>query len=225
MALLAAASALLAGSVALAPAAAAAPAETGAITVSAPASATAGDSFDVTIAVAAAVDLFAYELIVEFDPALLSFADATATFPEGGFDTVSAGSGSVTFAHTRLGSSPGLAGGLPLVTFSFTALAAGVADIDLAEATFISSTGESTGLGEPISTTTTIAALPSPSPTPSPSVTSGPSVIGEPAADGKSGPLANTGSDATVWVIAGSVAAGLVVAGVVLILRRRAVTR
>lgn len=225
LALVAAASALLGGSVALAPAAAAAPPETGAITITAPASVTAGDTFDVTIAAAAAVDVFAYDLTITYDPALLSYTDATGTFPDGGFDSVSTGTGTVTFTHTRLGSSPGLAGALSLVTFGFTALSAGPATITVDGATFISSTNETTTLSEPISTITTVAALPTQTPLPSPSITESPSETPAPASDGESRPLASTGSDATVWIVAGFAAAALVALGVVLVLRRRAVTR
>jgi hypothetical protein len=233
IAVVAAASALFGGAVALAPAALAAAPETGAITIAAPASVTAGDTFDVTISAPAATDLFAYELTIGFDPALISYDDATGSFPDGGFDSVSSGSGTVSFTHTRLGTSPGLTGSLSLITFSFTALTDGLADIDLESATFISSTSETATLGAPVTATTTVVAAPTPEPsatpepsgTPEPSATPTPSTSAEPASSEGSGPLATTGADAAVWIIAGLIAAAVIGLGVVLVLRRRAVTR
>ncbi|MBN9200176.1 MAG: hypothetical protein J0H70_02150 [Microbacterium chocolatum] len=235
VAALAAATAILGGSLALAPAAVAAeaPPTIGAVTLTAPAAADEGDTVEVVIAVDASADVFAYELAVTYDPALLALVDGESTFPTGGFDAVADDAGTATFTHTRLGTSPGLSGAQELVTFSFTALGGGTAEIAVSDATFLSASGTAIGLpeGAVVSATTALTAAPeppSPSPTPTSSATTSPvppTGDATPAPDTAGPPLAVTGQDAAFWIVLGVLAAGVIAVGVVIVLRRRAVTR
>lgn len=224
-ALAATTAALLGVSLALAPAAFAAP--VGAVTITAPPTADEGDTISVSIPADTSTDLFAYDLVVTFDEALLAFDDASATFPAGGYDSVTESAGSVQLTHTRLGSSPGLEGAQALATFTFTVVDGGAATIELASATFIDSLGASTPLAAPVSTSVTLVAapvvvVPSPTatvtPTPTPTVTGAPAgATSTPAAV----PLASTGSDLTVPLVVGSLAVALLALGAVLVIRRR----
>lgn len=220
--------ALLGASLALAPAALAA-SPVGAVTITAPATADEGDTLTVSIPVDTSADLFAYDLVVTFDPALLAFDDASATFPAGGSDSVIEGAGSVQFTHTRLGTSPGLAGAQTLATFTFTVLDGGATAIQLASATFVDSLGVSTPLAAPVSASVTLVAapvvvVPSPSasatatPTPSASISGAPAVVGSSPAGS---PLASTGSDLVVPLVVGSLAVALLALGAILVIRRR----
>ncbi|MCR2824251.1 cohesin domain-containing protein [Microbacterium sp. zg.Y909] len=233
LALLTAAVAVFGGSLALAPAAHAA----SGVTVTAPATVTAGDSVTVTVAADAGADLFAYDLTVGYDPALLALTDGSETYPAGGYGTVTESAGTVTFTSTRLGTSPGLAGPHDLVTFSFTALAAGPATISLDAATFIDSASASQALPQPVTATVEIAAAPgsAPAPTPAPSTpATGAPATGTPAGDATdgdvdaadragapAGSLASTGGDVVMWIVAGAAGVGLLALGVVFALRRR----
>jgi LPXTG-motif cell wall-anchored protein len=238
LATLIAIAALFGGSTALAPAALAAEPEAGTITVSAPSSVTAGDSVSVSVAASAAVDLFAYDVTVTFDPALLTFVEESSTFPDGGFGSVAEGTGSVTFTNTRLGTSPGLEGDQTLVAFTFTALASGSATVAVSDVTLVSSTNDIAELSEVASTTVAIAAAPGATPTPTvtatatpsatPSATATPTATATPAPagdvdDSDTPPLAATGADATLWLVVGAIAVAGIAAGVVLVVRRKAV--
>ena len=231
LALLTAGLAVFGGSLALAPAAHAA---TG-VTVTAPGAVTAGDTVTVTIAGDAGADLYAYDLTVAYDPALLTYADATATYPSGGYGAVTETADTVTFTNTRLGTSPGLAGAQDLVTFSFTAVASGAATITLESGTFIDSAGASESLAEPVTATVEIAApaAPTPTPTPTPGApgagagapSEGDGVDGEGEASAPvgtpAGSLASTGGDVALWLIVGAAGVGLLALGGVLLVRRR----
>lgn len=228
-ALLAVTGALLGVALVAAPAAHAAPATTGVLTITADATATAGDTVTVAIAADATADLFAYDVVVSYDPALLSYDADSLVTPDGGFAAASADAGAVTLTHTRLGTSPGLTGAQTLATVTFTTLAAGDARIAVTGGTLIGTEGEST----PIDTTgleamTTIAAAPvvpgtptEPSPGASPDPGTALPVTDRTPTD----PLAVTGADATGWLVTGAVAAALVALGAVLVIRRRAATR
>ncbi|MEV7692831.1 cohesin domain-containing protein [Microbacterium sp. NPDC089189] len=227
-ALLAVTGALLGAALVAAPAAYAAPATTGALTIGTDATATAGDTLTVTIAAETTADLFAYDLVVSFDPALLAFDAGSLITPDGGFAAASTEAGTVSLTHTRLGTSPGLAGQQVLASVTFTTLAAGDARIAVTGGTLIGTEGEST----PIDTTgleaiTTIAAAPVvPGPTePSPGTGTDPGAALPVTDTTPTDPLAVTGADATGWLVTGAVAAALVALGVVLVIRRRAATR
>lgn len=222
--------ALAAASIFFAPAALAAPPEVDELSISAPESVDVGDDIEVVIAVTDATDLYAYAVTVSIDPALFAFSEGSAVFPDGGFDAVDEGDGTITFTHTRLGTSPGLEGPQDLVVFTLRAIGAGATPITVGPATFSSSTSETVSLEGTIDVTTTVVGAPSPSPSPSGSATTSPSptaspVDGAAAGGDPSQPLAVTGQDAAVWTIVGVFAAALIAAGAVLLLRRRAVNR
>lgn len=223
----AAAAALLGATLLVAPAAHAAPVATD-VTITATSAAEVGDTVTVTIAAANVDDLYAYDLALGYDAELLSFDEGSATFPDGGFSdaTADADRGVASLTHTRLGTSPGLVGAQSLVSFTFTALAAGDAVIELVSAELVGTARDTDSLDVTSITpaTTAIAAVVvPPSATPSPS-TSTPAPADEPVA-AASGPLATTGVDATPWLVIGAAALAVVALGVVLLRRRRAVTR
>jgi LPXTG-motif cell wall-anchored protein len=216
-----------------APAAMAAPATYGSLTLAVDdTSVTEGDTVTVTIAADTVAELYAYDLDVSYDPALLSYDVDSAVYPSGGFGDALVGTEDVTFSSTRLGTSPGLAGAQTLVSFTFTALAAGSAAIALDSGTLIGTAGETTPVdttAAALDATVVIAAAPVPpvdggGPAPAPPVTELP-VTGTPAGGGSTGadPLASTGADATPWIATGIVSAALVALGAVLVIRRRQV--
>lgn len=229
LAVVAATLALLGGSIALAPAAVAA---TG-VTVTAPGTVAAGAPVTVAITADAGADLFAYDLTVRYDPALLQYAGASETYPAGGFGAVTQTPGVVSFTHTRLGTSPGLTGAQTLVTFSFTALASGAATVTLTGATFLDSAGTPQPLPVPVSTPVQIdpavsapPAGPAPSASPSPaagapSAGSGSGGGGGASAGTPAGMLGETGGDPTGWLVSGAIGIALVALGTVFAIRRR----
>lgn len=221
----AATAALLSATLLVAPAAHAAPAATD-VAITATSAAKIGDTVTVTVAAASVDDLYAYDLALGYDPDLLSFDEGSATFPDGGFGdaTADADGGIAYLAHTRLGTSPGLVGAQTLVSLTFTALAAGDAVIELVSADLVGAARDTASLDvtaiDPVTTAITAVAAP-PSTTPSPG-TSTPAAL--PAA-GTSESLPTTGVDATPWFFVGAVALAVIALGVVLLIRRRAVTR
>ncbi|MFC8921827.1 cohesin domain-containing protein [Cellulosimicrobium sp. NPDC057127] len=238
--------AALAGGLALAASLLAAPVAHAAPTVvsldvTAPATVEAGDPVEVTVAVTGAADLYAYDLAVAYDPDLVSYAADSAVTPDGGFSHVTDdGAGTVAVAHTRLGSSPGLAGDVALATLTFTAVAAGDAAFAVPAVTLVGTDTATADLTDAGTATTTItaASVPtdeptdtptdpgtsvpdddgSPDPTPTSTVGSGSGTSGS---GGSGGPLASTGASVAAIVAAALLA---VAAGVgVLVARRRAV--
>ncbi len=229
------AAAVLGASLLAAPPAHAAPAGYGTLSLTADASVTVGDTVTFTVDADSVTDLYAYDLVIGYDPALLQLDAATAVFPEGGFDSVgvTAGTDAATLTHTRLGSSPGLIGPQRLVSMSFTSLAPGSAEISLLAGTAVGTAGESTPIAvtPALSATSLITAAPAPEPTPAPPADQEQPATGSgsaPDAAGSSAPsgrLATTGVDPSPWIAAGVMGAGLVVLGTVLISRRREATR
>lgn len=227
-ALVAATIATLGVSIALAPAALAA---SDTVAVTAPATAKEGDVLSVTLPLDASTDLFAYDLVVTYDPMLLAYVADSATFPDGGYDAVKTSAGSLRLTSTRLGTSPGLAGAQTLASLAFTALDGGTATVTLASATFVDSTNVATTLAAPVAAQITLTAAPTapttPEPSPSASTSASPSaspsksaaVLG--AAASAADPLPSTGSNLTVPLIAGAIAVALVALGAVLVIRRR----
>jgi LPXTG-motif cell wall-anchored protein len=217
------------------PAVAAPPAAS--LTVAVTPTVTEGQPITVTVAAADVTDLYAYDVTLEFDPALVSVDAGTAGGPDGGFTSATTGTGTVTLSHTRLGTSPGLAGAGPITlgTLTFTALDGGTAEIVLAAARLVSSTTEVTALAAVASATTVITALPDAGPEPEPGSGGSGSPVASPspsagvasgsAASDDAGDLANTGADAAPWMIGGAVGVALVAAGAVVVLRRRQAVR
>lgn len=93
-------------------------------TISVPSTVTAGATFDVTVALTAATDVYGYEAVLAFDPAVVAYIDGSAVVTAGGFHSVRTASGSVELVYTRLGTSPALSGDVTF-SLSFTATAAG----------------------------------------------------------------------------------------------------
>src|SRR5690606_36467303 len=84
--------AALVGGLALAAAALAAPAHAApsvtAVTLGTPASVEVGAEVTVTVAATGAVDLYAYDVAVAYDPALVALVDDSVVTPDGGFADV-----------------------------------------------------------------------------------------------------------------------------------------
>lgn len=209
----------------------------------APATAAEGDTVVLTIRGSGVSDLYAYDLVLSAADSLLEPTGATPTGPEGGFTSAVPASGDVIVSHTRLGTSPGLSstGPIALASVSLRAVAVGTARIELAAVRLVSSTGEVTTLGAGAAVSLPITALPAPTPTatpsasPSPTPTASPTPTSTPAATASASPsptgsaaaasggsdLANTGLDASAWLIPGAVGVALVGAGALFVARRR----
>ncbi|GIG40196.1 cohesin domain-containing protein [Cellulomonas phragmiteti] len=125
----------------------------------------AGATVDVRLDLRAVVDLYAYEATLTFDPALLAFEAVTST-PDGGFDDVVAGSGSVTVRHSRLGTSPGLDGDVAPTTVRLRALAGGTATVTLSGLTLVGADGVTDAAAD----VTSVAVVVTPAPTPTPTI-------------------------------------------------------
>lgn len=224
--LLAAAAAALAGlglAVGATTPAVAAPAVT-AVTVSAPSAVTAGDSFDVTVTLTGATDVFGYEAVLAFDPAIVAYVDGSAVVTAGGYDAVSTASGTVDLVYTRLGTSPALSGTISY-TLKFTAKAAGSTAFTL----------RSLSLVDPASAVTPLSnAAVSPAVAVAPGAVTAPPTGTTPATGSGSGSatstrstastaddLASTGSDVLPYVIAGGLLVVLGAAAVLIAVRRR----
>ncbi|MFN3865219.1 MAG: cohesin domain-containing protein [Demequina sp.] len=111
-------------------------------TIEAPATVDEGDSFTVTVALPASADAFAYSLALGFDAAVVDYIADSAVGPDGGFSATSTTADAVVFTHTRLGTSPGLAGDLLLVSADFAAIAGGSALFNLDSLTLVGADGE-----------------------------------------------------------------------------------
>lgn len=188
-----------------------------------------GETVTVTAAATGLVDAYAYELDISYDPALLAYVDGSAVAPAGGFDSASDDGSSVAVVASRLGTSPGLVGDQVLVTLTFTAVAAGDAEIAVSGGQFVDSSGAAGDIdatAESLVSTVVIAANED---------TGGGTAEGsgdaggtdgsgeQPATGGNTqdGSLATTGTDAAIWLIAGGVAAVAAVAGASLLVIRR----
>lgn len=206
----------------------AAPAVTGA-TVTAPTSVTAGTTFDVTVTLRGAADVYGFETVVSFDPAVASYVDGSAAAPAGGFDSVRTGTGTVALAYTRLGTSPALSGDIAY-TLTFSAVATGSTAFSLSSLSLVDSASAvvaSTNVAASPVVTVAPAAVASPTPTPTPTsgTASTGSVTGDPGSTAalSADDLASTGSDVLPFAIA---AVALLVVGttvVLLTVRRRRV--
>ena len=119
----------------------------------------AGEAVDVSVALAGTVDAYSYAITVSFDPALLDYVDDSASEgPAGGFDSVEEATGSVTILHSRLGTSPALAGDLA-ASLQFTSLAAGDATLTTS-VTLVDTVGATTDLADAATAPVTITAVP-----------------------------------------------------------------
>jgi len=186
-----------------------------------PSPVTVGETVTATATLVATADVFAYEVVFSFNDDLFEYVDDSATGPAGGFDAVTEGAGTVTLTHTRLGTSPSLAGDIEL-TADFAAIGDGDTSIDISLVTLVDSESASTPITEPASTDIVVepdvTANPSPSPSPSSSTA--------PTGDDDGGPLAFTGSTiaGNIAIIVAAALAALAL-GVVLVRRRMTSTR
>jgi len=228
-----------------APPASAAPVLPGAPTlVVAPTEVAPGDPVDVTVTLPDAADAYAVELALDVDPAVLALVEGSARGPAGGFDTARQDGRAITVAHSRLGSSPGLAGDVVL-TVQLLALAPGAGPVTLTGTTLVGADGVVLAVpaaGLPAVDVTVVAppVVPSPSPTlpaPSPTDPAGgaappavpsPSASVAPAASGSTptGALAWTGTElGPVVGVAGAAALLGALALAAGVLRRRRLVR
>lgn len=100
-------------------------------TLTATPSVTVGDAVTVDLDLAGVTDVYAYEVRLTFDPALLEYSSGGESGPRGGFDSLDPGDGTVTLTHSRLGTSPSLSGDLD-VTVSLTAVGSGDGTVEAA---------------------------------------------------------------------------------------------
>jgi hypothetical protein len=236
VAVLAAAGVALALSVPAVAPASAAPAAAS-VTLTATPSVTVGAPVQASAAILGATDVFSYSVTFSFDPAVIAYSTGSATAgPAGGFDAVSTAASSVTVLHSRLGTSPTIAGDLP-VGVAFTTIASGDTSVT-ASVSLVDASGAATAL--PAATARiAVAALPAvPVPTASPTATPTPAPVPVPAgaeparpavtaptagrdADGS---LAFTGLDSGVLVALTLLAIAALVVGLILVVRRRIVS-
>lgn len=226
--LLAVATAALAGiglAVGSAAPALAAPAVTG-VTVSAPTAATAGDTVTVTVTLTGAADVYGFEAVLAFDPAVVSYVDGSAVAPAGGFDSVRAGSGTVDLVHTRLGTSPALSGDIAY-SLTFTATVAGSTAFAVRSVALVDASSAVTPLTNPATSPALVvapAAVASPTPTPTTGGAgsgSGSGGSGSGAAATTAADLASTGSNAAPYLLVAVVLLAAGAAAVLLAVRRR----
>ncbi|MEG3613585.1 cohesin domain-containing protein [Isoptericola haloaureus] len=116
-----------------------------------------GDTVEVTVTASDVVDLYAYELTLEYDRSDLTYVAGSATTPEGGYSDTSAGRGSLEVVHTRLGTSPAPSGDLELVTVTFRTHGPGEAGVDLASAVTVTTDRETTVVDDAAAATLTVA--------------------------------------------------------------------
>ncbi|ROR96408.1 hypothetical protein EDD28_0992 [Salana multivorans] len=174
----------------IAPAALAAP-STSTLTITAPAEVAVEETVSVVVDLGEVTDLYSYALDLAYDADVLTFVSATA--PDGGFDSTDADGGRVAVVHSRLGTSPGLAGELS-VELVFTASAPGDSQLVVTALDLVGSDGEVSS-PETLPETTVTVLAPAPSVSPSPSPTTSASLSASPTtSDGASGPSSTTGS-------------------------------
>ncbi|MBO3088090.1 cohesin domain-containing protein [Cellulomonas dongxiuzhuiae] len=198
---------------------------------------TAGATVDVRLDLLDVTDLYAYEATLTFDPALLAF-DSVTDAPDGGFDDVTSGTGSVTVRHTRLGASPGLTGTVA-TTVRLRTLAGGTATVTLSGLTLVGSDGATVAAADVTSVDVVVAPAPTPGPTTTPGPTAtpptptttpeatapvpSPSATAGAAASGPgTGTLSATGAQVGGLL---ALALGAVALGAFLVRRRTAATR
>ncbi|WP_176554666.1 cohesin domain-containing protein [Georgenia sp. 311] len=202
----AAAGALLVACTLLAVPAAAAP-TVAALTVDVPQTVPVAQRVTVDLTLDDVSDVYAYELGLVFDDAVLSLApDAAATGPDGGFDALTATADGATLVHTRLGTSPALAGDLT-TQVELLAVGAGTSDITV-QAELVAADGTTTSVEAPVATVTVTQVVEPTTPPPAEPAVPEPTADPEPTAADPApagadagtppragGPLASTGAD------------------------------
>lgn len=157
----------------------------------------AGEVVDASVALAGTVDAYSYAITITFDPALLDYVDDSASKgPAGGFDSVEEASGSVTILHSRLGTSPALAGDLA-ASLQFTSLAAGDATLTTS-VTLVDTVGATTDLADAATAPVTITAVPVE--TTPPTTTTPPTSGGDPTSTPTAAPASSTNGDGSLAI-------------------------
>jgi hypothetical protein len=195
-----------------------------------------GDTVDIGLKLVGATDIFAYDVTLTYDPAVLSYVDGSATGPTGGFDSVEKGTGSITLVNSRLGTSPAISGDLASIA-TFTAVGSGDASIDASSVSLVDETGATTALTDAASADVVVAAVATGTPTPSDSATPTPTPstgTGAGSSSATAVPVASTSSSngtgslaLTGLSIGGSLLLGVavIVIGIFAVRRRKSVTR
>lgn len=202
-----------------------------------------GDTIVVGVDLTGTTDVYTYEVTLDFNPAVLAYVADSVTGPGGGFTTVARGTGSVTLVHSRLGTSPTIAGDLA-ASVSFTAVGSGSAAVRATSVTLVDGAGSDLLISPTATTTTTeiAAAAVTPTPTPTPTATTpAPTAPAPTTASPSSSPqtattstttpkraTASSGNLARTGFAAGTVllvAAAVIGAGVLLVRRRSASAR
>jgi hypothetical protein len=88
-----------------------------------------GETVTVTITADEVSDLYAYDLSLTFDPAVLDYVDGSADTDLTGETYGLEGDGTVEIVHTKLGTSPAAAGAVTLATATFDAVGVGSAAV------------------------------------------------------------------------------------------------
>lgn len=189
-----------------------------------------GETVDVTVAVTGAVDLYAYDLSLGYDPDVLEYVDGSAQTAISGQSSATAAGGDLRFVHTKLGTSPSAAGDLTLATLSFEALAAGDVSLGL-DVELVGSDAVSVAFAD---AATADISVPAPAvPVTTPPAPSAPAVPAAPApavddvddvkpvAGSDRDSLSDTGADVAPWPILGAVAALLLGGSILLLVRRK----
>jgi hypothetical protein len=131
-----------------------------------------GDSVTVTVSATAADDLYAYDLELDYDPAVLAYVDQSGSTDLTGSTFVTAPTpGRVSVVHTKLGSSPSATGQVTLGTFTFTAISDGQSSVSVPSLVEVTSSDQSTTVPDVAATDVTIARKAAPLATTLPTVT------------------------------------------------------
>ncbi|MFB2557395.1 cohesin domain-containing protein [Herbiconiux liangxiaofengii] len=188
-----------------------------------------GDTIDVSIALPATTDVYAYEIDLAVDPAAVDVVPDSSTGPAGGFDSLDTddSDGVVTLLHTRLGSSPAISGDLT-AGLQLTAVASGSTSL-VATVTLVDAAGARTTVTALAPAPVVIAPAPVPTPTPTPTPTATPTPTPTPSATSTpaaavpadDGSLARTGQSVTGVAVIALVALLALGAGLLVVLRRR----
>lgn len=123
-----------------------------------------GDTIDVAFSATDATDLYAYTTTFAYDADILTYEVDSATTGISGYSSVTTdGSGedaTVTFVHTKMGTSPTAEGEIGLVSLRFTAIAPGTSPVDVTDVEFADSNSQKTSWSSPATSSVTVAPPP-----------------------------------------------------------------
>jgi hypothetical protein len=92
---------------------------------------TLGESVEVTVTASDVQDLYAYDLTIEFDPAVFVYLPNSAASGTSGVTVDYPSPSSVRVVHTKLGTSPAASGEVVLATVTLRAKGTGVTTVDV----------------------------------------------------------------------------------------------